>query len=150
MVKPRENRVPIMMSEDELRIIDDWRFENRVATRSSAIRQLCYRGLEYGKRFQEMESGIYAALIDLEKYVAEHPESASDDSINRLALALMKSAYVGLNYQVGFEAEMKILKRDGVLDDTSPARMLAGFVAHFGSVLEAIEMPIHPYFEEDQ
>lgn len=41
MVKPRENRVPIMMSDEELKAIDDWRFDNRVATRSEAIRRLC-------------------------------------------------------------------------------------------------------------
>ena len=41
MVKPRVNRVPVMMSEEELKAIDDWRFKNRVATRSDAIRRLC-------------------------------------------------------------------------------------------------------------
>lgn len=41
MVKPRENRVPIMMSDKELEDVDDWRFSNRVATRSDAIRRLC-------------------------------------------------------------------------------------------------------------
>lgn len=41
MVKPRENRIPIMMSDEELQIVDDWRYENRVATRSEAIRRLC-------------------------------------------------------------------------------------------------------------
>lgn len=45
--RPRENRVPIMMSDEELQAIDDWRFANRVATRSDAIRRLC--GLALGK-----------------------------------------------------------------------------------------------------
>lgn len=45
MVKPRENRVPIMMSEEELNAIDDWRFANRVATRSEAIRRLAASGI---------------------------------------------------------------------------------------------------------
>lgn len=44
MVKPRENRVPIMMSEDELRAVDDWRFKNRIATRSDALRRLARIG----------------------------------------------------------------------------------------------------------
>ena len=43
--KPRENRVPIMMSEDELASIDDWRFANRIATRSDPIRRLCQIGM---------------------------------------------------------------------------------------------------------
>jgi hypothetical protein len=45
VVKPRENRVPIMMSEEELKDVDDWRFANRVATRSEAIRRLVQVGL---------------------------------------------------------------------------------------------------------
>lgn len=45
MVKPRENRVPMMLSDAELEAIDTWRFENRVATRSEAIRRLCQLGL---------------------------------------------------------------------------------------------------------
>ncbi|MCK4204260.1 hypothetical protein J3U99_05725 [Brucella pituitosa] len=43
--KPRENRIPIMMSDDELKAIDDWRYENRIATRSDAVRRLCQIGL---------------------------------------------------------------------------------------------------------
>ncbi len=43
--KPRENRVPIMLTNEELTAIDDWRFANRVATRSAAIRKLVTIGL---------------------------------------------------------------------------------------------------------
>ena len=43
--KPRENRVPIMLTNEELMAIDDWRFANRVATRSAAIRKLVTIGL---------------------------------------------------------------------------------------------------------
>lgn len=35
-----------MMSDDEMRAIDDWRFRNRIATRSDAIRRLIQLGLE--------------------------------------------------------------------------------------------------------
>lgn len=45
MIKPRENRVPIMMSDEELSGVDDWRYSNRVATRSEAIRRLCQIGM---------------------------------------------------------------------------------------------------------
>lgn len=41
----RENRVPVMMSDAELKAIDDWRFANRIATRSDAIRRLCSSAL---------------------------------------------------------------------------------------------------------
>ena len=42
---PRDNRIPIMMSHEELASIDEWRFSNRVATRSDAIRRLCQIGM---------------------------------------------------------------------------------------------------------
>ncbi|MCV9906673.1 hypothetical protein OIV19_03460 [Brucella sp. HL-2] len=44
MVKPRENRIPIMMSDEELEAVDDWRFKNRIATRSEAVRRLIQIG----------------------------------------------------------------------------------------------------------
>lgn len=45
-IEPRDKRVPIMLTASEIALIDDWRFENRVATRSDAIRRLCRIGLE--------------------------------------------------------------------------------------------------------
>lgn len=37
----KDHRVPIMMSDEEIHAVDDWRFANRIATRSEAIRRLC-------------------------------------------------------------------------------------------------------------
>jgi len=42
---PRENRVPIMMTDDELAAIENWRFANHIATLSGAIRCLSVIGL---------------------------------------------------------------------------------------------------------
>lgn len=41
MVEPRENRFHMHLSDDELKAIDEWRFNNRIATRAEAIRRLC-------------------------------------------------------------------------------------------------------------
>ncbi|MBY3590591.1 hypothetical protein HJA87_11950 [Rhizobium bangladeshense] len=41
MVQARENRIPIMFSEEELADIDEWRHNNRIATRADAVRRLC-------------------------------------------------------------------------------------------------------------
>ncbi len=41
----KDQRVPIMMSEDELKVIDDWRFGNRIGSRGEAIRRLCQVGI---------------------------------------------------------------------------------------------------------
>lgn len=49
---PKENKPPkrteklqLMLGPDELRAIDDWRFENRLPSRAAAIRELIRRGL---------------------------------------------------------------------------------------------------------
>jgi hypothetical protein len=41
----RGERLQIMLSHDELRALDDWRFEKRMPSRASAIRELLRRGL---------------------------------------------------------------------------------------------------------
>jgi hypothetical protein len=41
----REERLQIMLTEDELRIVDDWRFERRMPSRAAAVRELLKRGL---------------------------------------------------------------------------------------------------------
>jgi hypothetical protein len=42
---PKDVRLPLMVTQDEAKAIDDWRFDNRIATRAEAIRQLIARGL---------------------------------------------------------------------------------------------------------
>lgn len=54
--KPRENRVPIMLAHEELEQIDDWRFKNRIATRSEAIRRLCHLGMAFDHRWAHVEA----------------------------------------------------------------------------------------------
>lgn len=41
----RTEKIQIMLGEDELAIIDDWRFDNRIPSRAAAIRELIRRGL---------------------------------------------------------------------------------------------------------
>jgi hypothetical protein len=41
----REQRLQIMLTEDELAAIDDWRFSRRMPTRAAAVRELLKRGL---------------------------------------------------------------------------------------------------------
>lgn len=42
----RGERLQVMLDEDELRVIDDFRFNNRMPTRAAAVRELLKRGLE--------------------------------------------------------------------------------------------------------
>lgn len=45
----RVEKLQIMVADSELEMIDDWRFENRAASRSAAIRSLIYLGIELSK-----------------------------------------------------------------------------------------------------
>lgn len=41
----RTERIQLMLDDDELEAIDDWRFHNRLPSRAAAIRELIKRGL---------------------------------------------------------------------------------------------------------
>jgi hypothetical protein len=41
----RETRLQIMLTEDELKAVDDWRFKFRMPSRASAVRELLRKGL---------------------------------------------------------------------------------------------------------
>ena len=41
----RAERLQIMLTEDELRTLDDWRFARRMPSRAAAVRELLKRGL---------------------------------------------------------------------------------------------------------
>jgi hypothetical protein len=45
MPQGRLERLQIMLTDDELAVIDDWRFERRMPSRAAAIRELLQRGL---------------------------------------------------------------------------------------------------------
>jgi hypothetical protein len=52
----REQRLQIMLTEEELRAIDDWRFDRRMPTRAAAVRELLRRGLD-SEGFLSAEAG---------------------------------------------------------------------------------------------
>ena len=52
----REQRLQIMLTEDELAAIDDWRFARRMPTRAAAVRELLKRGLA-AEGFLSAEAG---------------------------------------------------------------------------------------------
>lgn len=42
----RAERLQIMLTHDELEVLDDWRFTKRMPSRAAAVRELLKRGLE--------------------------------------------------------------------------------------------------------
>ncbi len=53
----REQRLQIMLTEEELQAIDDWRFQLRMPTRAAAVRELLRRGLA-AEGFLQAKSGV--------------------------------------------------------------------------------------------
>ena len=49
----RTEKLQLMLDEQELKAIDDWRFENRMPTRAAAIRELLRRGLIAAPHFND-------------------------------------------------------------------------------------------------
>ncbi len=63
----RETRLQIMLSEEELAAIDDWRFRHRMPSRAAAIRNLLNVALKVHKEKENsrpMRSQDYGLLDD--------------------------------------------------------------------------------------
>ncbi|MGH1353252.1 MAG: ribbon-helix-helix protein, CopG family [Methyloligellaceae bacterium] len=52
----RTEKIQIMLDDDELAAIDDWRFDNRLPSRAAAIRELIRRGLVKDDEFKNPPS----------------------------------------------------------------------------------------------
>jgi hypothetical protein len=46
----RLSKLQVLLTDSELRTIDDWRFEHRSPNRSTTVRNLILLGLEYSRR----------------------------------------------------------------------------------------------------
>jgi hypothetical protein len=63
----RETRLQIMLNEEELAAIDDWRFKQRMPSRAAAIRQLLNIALRIQqkdvqvKRMRSQDYGVFDA-----------------------------------------------------------------------------------------
>jgi len=53
----RGERLQIMLTEEELRVLDDWRFARRMPSRAAAVRELLKRGLA-AEGFERSDDGM--------------------------------------------------------------------------------------------
>lgn len=58
----RVEKLQIMVADSELGLIDDWRFANRAASRSAAIRSLIFLGLELSKQHPDQAAKLLQSL----------------------------------------------------------------------------------------
>ena len=75
----REQRLQIMLTEEELQVIDDWRFKLRMPTRAAAVRELLRRGLA-AEGFLQALPGEKSQDFSVVK--GEAPDRASDGPAN--------------------------------------------------------------------
>jgi len=69
----RETRLQIMLSEEELTAIDNWRFQHRMPSRAAAIRQL----LNVGLHIKQIEGA--GKSLRSQDYGLLNPDEKSDD-----------------------------------------------------------------------
>ena len=63
----RGERLQIMLTPEELRIVDTWRFKNRMPSRAAAIRELLKRGMTaegFGQAQEGARSKDFSVLSD--------------------------------------------------------------------------------------
>ncbi|HEY1751582.1 MAG TPA: hypothetical protein VGG29_09975 [Caulobacteraceae bacterium] len=72
----RGERLQIMLTEDELRLLDDWRFDRRMPSRASAVRELLRRGLT-AEGFLRSDDGMKSKDYSVTEALAE---SAVDEA----------------------------------------------------------------------
>lgn len=56
----RVDRLQIMLTEDELLALDDWRYRARMPSRSAAVRELLRRGLSAEGYFSQAKAGDHS------------------------------------------------------------------------------------------
>lgn len=71
----RAERLQIMLSAEELRAVEDWRFERRMPSRAAAVRELLRRGLA-ADGFLTAQSG--AKSQDFGVIVPESPNEGAE------------------------------------------------------------------------
>lgn len=91
--KPRENRIPVMMSNDELASIDSWQTSNNVATRSDTVRRLCKMALALDEELKPLHKSLNDLLIGIKTLIeATQPlvgSGSQKEDIVELSLRIM-------------------------------------------------------------
>ncbi|WP_028032916.1 hypothetical protein [Chelativorans sp. J32] len=77
----RPERLQIMLSAEELKALEDFRFENRMPSRAAAVRELLRRGLASGG-FLRIATGAKSqdfGVIDKPSRIAKRPRDGSSN-----------------------------------------------------------------------
>lgn len=61
----RLERLQIMLTDEELVALDNWRFETRMPSRSAAVRELLRRGLAADGYYEQAQSGSSSSTFGI-------------------------------------------------------------------------------------
>lgn len=75
--KDRQQRLQVMLTEEELKALDRWRFDKHMPSRASAVRELLRRGLA-AEGFIQAPSGVRSQDFSLFKTNKGSGESDAD------------------------------------------------------------------------
>jgi hypothetical protein len=118
--EPRQNRIPFMMSDQELAAVDEWRFQNRIGTRADAIRRLTAMAIFLDRQIQmtddfrqvmwrRFDIGT-AAVLDATK--AEDPDWKSIALTSLQVLGELAEPQAALSHAVHGMAEVAARMRE--------------------------------------
>jgi len=97
--KKRVERLQIMLNEDELAVIDDWRFEQRMPTRSAAVRALMLLGIERTREMRLPGLAKSAATSEIGLMPVKDNTSAYRVESKRTILVVEDQSLIGQGIQ---------------------------------------------------
>jgi metal-responsive CopG/Arc/MetJ family transcriptional regulator len=67
-MQPKDRRLPLLLTEAELKAVDEWRFANKIPSRNEAVRMLIKLGLKTeAQQAEESAASLLASEIGLSK-----------------------------------------------------------------------------------
>lgn len=87
----KDQRIPIMMSESEVRSIDDWAFASRLRSRGEAIRRLCQLGLAFERRRYDLSLNTRTLESKVDDLKDETSAMAAKDNISDTDQAVLRA-----------------------------------------------------------
>ncbi|WP_340584161.1 hypothetical protein [Brucella pseudintermedia] len=75
-------RLHVKITKDEIEAIDDWRYKNRIPSRSEAVRRLCRLGLDADDFFDDMVT----KLLTVQNIIVKHDLDEDTEFSKELSL----------------------------------------------------------------
>ncbi|MDI6029073.1 hypothetical protein QBK99_23150 [Corticibacterium sp. UT-5YL-CI-8] len=104
-------RLHVKITADEITAIDDWRFANRIPSRSEAVRRLCQIGLQTDQSLQairEEAAGVYdKRFAELEQLFKVVKAVKTSEDLSRLVVKSLEAVTTGLRNYGELESSLR-------------------------------------------